>query len=154
MVARSTINHLRERMSGVDMFLSEQARQVESVSIGLTGTQAAATVKIFRAPASGAILQDGYVCLGTIINATAGINADLWGIQIYNESTGNSISLNNPSLSGQALSATGYKLIPSNGGNSTMQPGDVLSLRLTVTGTPQGLNVPNVVIPWTPLKSA
>ena len=82
----------------------------------------------------------------------AAAEADTWTMVIQNKSTSGALSLNTPSLSNQTLAASGFKSIPTNGGNSTYDKGAVMELQLGVSGAPQTMDDVTVVIHWSPIS--
>ena len=107
---------------------------------------------VLRAPPGGAKIT--YIGIGNSTAAMyhAAAEADTWIFKVANVSTSGDMSLNNPSLSNQTLAATSFKEIPVNKGNDTLNAGALLQAQLTVSGAPQTLANPVMVIEWRALE--
>ena len=90
---------------------------------------------------------------GTSMYHAAG-EADTWRLNLKNMTRNVSLNGKSASLSGITLAVTAFKSIALNFGNSTLGDGDCLRIELRVSGTPQTLVQPSMVIHWVPTKNA
>lgn len=143
---------LSENCAGLTAIATVGKRQLTTVSCGTTPASAQNYV-VFRAPSSGATIIYAGISPGSD-QSHAAAETDTWIFDIVNRTSGNSLSQNTPSLSGQTLAATAYKELPVNGGNSTVPAGETLRLEASVSGSPDALNHPMVAIEWVPCSNA
>jgi hypothetical protein len=108
-------------------------RRIVQTTLNTSNTGAFSRV-VFRAPDSGAKVT--YVG----VNGQVALYKDISGNWIFNAknvSTTATLNAQAASLSDQSFSATSFKSIPVNNGNSTLGAGAVLQLQLTVSVAPQ-----------------
>lgn len=104
---------LSENCAGLTAIATVGKRQLTTVSCGSTPASAQNYV-VFRAPSSGATIIYAGISPGSD-QSHAAAETDTWIFDIVNRTSGNSLSQNTPSLSGQTLAATAYKELPVGG---------------------------------------
>lgn len=111
---------------------------------------AAGNRTVFQAPAGGARIKTAHLAFDVLVyhHATA---ANTWIFNLRNQSAGLNLLKQNASLSGVSVAATGFKTLPLNNGNSTMNPYAGLQLQLTCSGVPQTLTNCSIFLEWIPL---
>jgi len=144
--------------AGLTALPDAATRHLQIISLYGANQTAAKNFNIFRAPPSKAQLTYVGINCGAAIYRQA-THIDGWKMVLINRSvssTGGSatMSRNTPSLIGQTLAATSFKNLPLNWGRSTLNPGHVLQLQLSASGTPQTLNDVTVAIEWQPVSNA
>ena len=124
-------------------------RNVAMTTLNTSNTGAFNRV-VFRAPPSGArITYVGYTGNVAMYKDVTGT----WISSVKNVSTTATLSAQAASLSDQTLTASSFKEIPVNNGNSTLGAGAVLQLQMTVSGAPQTLSNAMCVVEWEPVSA-
>jgi len=80
----------------------------------------------------------------------AAAEADTWIFNLINATDGSTLNSVAASLSNQTLTATGWKEIPVNNGNSTLGSGEGLQVQISESGTAQTLDEVGFAITWEP----
>lgn len=127
-------------------------RQLTMVCLGVTPASAQNSTA-FRCPPQGARLTGLYFCPGSVQNHAVN-EADTWIIDVCNAKTAVDLSVNACSLSNQTLAATQWKTIPLNNGNATLTSGISLRAKISVSGSPTALYMPQLAIEWQPVTDA
>lgn len=123
-------------------------RRTMTVHVGSAVT-GATNWPVLRAGAEVPQITGCYVNTGTAMYHAAG-EADTWIFQLRNVTRSLNLVKNNASLSGVTLTATAWKQLPINNGNSTLGAGNSLQFQLTESGTAQTLDQLSVQIEWVP----
>ena len=129
-------------------FTSNAKREVQFTTLNTSNTGAFNRV-IFRAPSTKARIT--YVGVTNHVAMYKEGNAT-WIFNAKNVSTAATLNAQAASMSDQTLTATGFKEIPVNNGNSTLLAGASLRLEMTVTGVPQTLSNASVQVEWEPIN--
>ena len=132
---------------GPASLLEGSKRNVNVMTLNTSNTGAFNRV-IFRAPPAGA--QITYVGINNPVAMYNNV-ANQWIFNAKNVSTAATLNAQAASLNNQTVAATGWKEIPVNNGNSTLEAGAVLQLQMTVSGAPQTLANAAVSVEWMPL---
>jgi hypothetical protein len=100
---------------------------------------------VFRAPAAGAKIR----AAALNFNLTyATLKASTWTFDLVNKSSGATLSATTPGMSGESLTASGWKDIPIDNGNATLLGYAGLQLVCTASGAPSAFDNAPVAIEW------
>lgn len=127
-------------------------REVSVVTYGNTNATNHAA-RIFRAPASGAVVKAAYWYPGST-QPHAANEADTWIFSLKTLKGGLALNKNACSLSNQTLAHTACRAIPINNGYATLLSGNGLFITCSISGSPNALKYPAVVIEWYPYSNA
>jgi len=142
-----TVNPRRTVISRVSLPDAIQ-RQVTITAIGVTPAAGEASI-IFRAPASGAVIEGIYVNPGSVQNHAVN-EADTWTWRATNKTTGNALNAVPASLSNTTLAATAFKSLSIDNGYATMLSGQMLNISSVASGSPAALHYPIAAVEWKP----
>ena len=134
---------------GLTATASAIERRVHVVALGQITSGVNRRNTVFRAPPSGARILTAYLNAGTAMYHAAA-EADTWVIRLSNRSANLSLIKNAASLSGITLTMTGFKVLPMNNGNSTLNANSSLQLQLSISGTPQTMVNAAIFLEWVP----
>ncbi len=129
-------------------FTPNAKREVIYTTLNTSNTGAFNRV-IFRAPSTKARIT--YVGVASHAALYKKVNAN-WIFNVKNVSTAATLNAQAASMNNQTLTATGFKEIPVNNGNSTLLPGASLILAMTVSGAPQTLHNASIQVEWEPIN--